>query len=293
MVNYLTYKDIDKNSYDKCVEDSFNELMYAYSWYLDSVCDTWDVLVLDDYQAVMPLPIRKKFGIPYIFLPAWVQQLGIFSKRVIDQDLMLEFMQAIPKKFKLVDILLNFNNPFNNKNIVKRDNFIVPLDKPFNAIYKNFSKGRRSSIRLAKKFNLSIRTVNNINALIVLFKVNKGKLLNKPNRDYKILSDIALKGIPLGRVLIYEVLNSQGKLIGGAAFLKSNTRIVYLFSAISEEGRQKQAMSFLLDFIIQKYANQAIILDFEGSMVSEIASFYKSFGAELQPYYHYRKKQIF
>ncbi len=39
----------------------------------------WDALVLDDYQAVMPLTWRSKFGIRYLYQPAFTQQTGIFS----------------------------------------------------------------------------------------------------------------------------------------------------------------------------------------------------------------------
>jgi hypothetical protein len=40
----------------------------------------------------------------------------------------------------------------------------------------------------------------------------------------------------------------------------------------------------LITTIIKKYQNSDYILDFEGSMVKGVASFYKSFGAEINQY---------
>lgn len=293
MITYVLYKDVDITKYNTCVDQSYNELLYAYSWYLDSIAERWDVLVLEDYQAVMPLPIRKKFGISYVYLPAWTQQLGIFSKDKIDENLVLEFISAIPNQFKLTDLVLNYQNKISNNATTQRDNFILPMNESYESLFKNFYKGRKSSIKQAKTANLFAKKANNIQILIRLFKENKGMELNKPETDYSILESLVLKGISLKKMAIYEVLDEEKNLLGGAVFLKSKQRITLLFSAMNAQGRKNQAMSFLVDFIIQKYAKQPLILDFEGSMIPEIASFYRSFGAKNQPYYHYKKWQIF
>ena len=92
---------------------------------------------------------------------------------------------------------------------------------------------------------------------------------------------------------IYEVFDSESIQLGGAIFLMDNNRITYLFSAVNQNGRDKQAISFLLDLLIFKYANQKMIFDFEGSMIKEIADFFKSFGAVKENYYLYRQRFLF
>ena len=79
-VQYLSYQQIDKQKWDACIDDTQNGLVYAYTFYLDGMAKHWDALVLDDYEAVMPLPWNKKFGIGYLYTPPFIQQLGIFSK---------------------------------------------------------------------------------------------------------------------------------------------------------------------------------------------------------------------
>ncbi|MDY7394420.1 peptidoglycan bridge formation glycyltransferase FemA/FemB family protein [Aureibaculum sp. 2210JD6-5] len=294
MIKYLTRNQIDIDKYDSCISKSINSRIYAHSWYLNAVCNDWDALILGDYTTVMPLPKRKKYGVNYIYQAPWIQQLGLFSKNKIESNLCEEFIQKIPRKFKLIDIMLNTSNGFSSKHITPRDNFVLSLEnKNHKSLQKGYSKGRKSSIKQAQKHGLCIRTTTTANTLIELFKENKGTTVKKTEHEYSALSNLVLKGLQLGKIFVYEVLNKKGKLIGGAVFLKDTNRITYLFSALNDEGREKQAMSYLMDFIIIKYANQSIILDFEGSMILDIASFYKSFGAEKEMYFHYKKYRLY
>ena len=121
MINYLKHKEIDFVKYDQCIATSQNSLIYAYSWYLDIVAENWDALVLGDYEIVMPLTHRKKYGIPYIFLAPWVQQLGVFSVTDIKEEIIIDFLKAIPRKFKSVDILLNYKNSCSIKKLEIRN----------------------------------------------------------------------------------------------------------------------------------------------------------------------------
>jgi len=79
-IYYLRNSEIDKDSWNNCIEQAANGLIYGYSSYLDHMADNWDALVLNNYEAVMPLPWRRKAGISYVFQPFLSAQLGIFGK---------------------------------------------------------------------------------------------------------------------------------------------------------------------------------------------------------------------
>jgi hypothetical protein len=49
-------------------------------------------------------------------------------------------------------------------------------------------------------------------------------------------------------------------------------------------GKKYQAMSFLIDYVIQN--SMSNIIDFEGSSIPNIAHFYEQFGAEKMVYYY-------
>jgi len=109
MITYLTRDHLDVEKYDRCISNAINSRIYARSWYLDAVTkDRWDVLVLDDYVAVMPLPKRRKFFLNYIYLSPWSQQLGVFSTGTIDSRLVKQFIAEKGRKSN-VKQASNFN----------------------------------------------------------------------------------------------------------------------------------------------------------------------------------------
>ena len=292
MIRYLEHKEIDFVKYDQCIADSENSLIYGNSWYLDIVAESWDVLILGNYEMVMPLTHRKKYGIAYIFLPPWVQQLGIFSAKVIREETIREFLKAIPGKFKLVDVLLNYNNQFSSKHLSKRNNFILNLKPSYESIFDGYNKLRKRSIKKAQILNLNIKEVDNAESIINLFKENKGAELKKDEGDYEILNQLVLKGIKQDKVEILNVSDWNDNLLGGVVFFKNKNRIVYLFSAVNIEGKENHAITSAIDFIIRKYSDTNWILDFEGSMIPGIEKFFRSFGAVLENYYQYTTRRI-
>ena len=98
-IKYLPREAIDDTKWDACIDNAGNGLIYAYSFYLDTMADNWDALVLNDYEAVMPLTWKKKYGIYYLYQSFLVAQSGLFGE-MIDAKLQDSFLKAIPGKFR-------------------------------------------------------------------------------------------------------------------------------------------------------------------------------------------------
>jgi len=289
MIDYVLNKMIDKNKYDTCVANSIQSKIYAFSWYLDAVTETWDVLILGDYEAVMPLPKRKKYGINYVFQPYWIQHLGVFSKNVLPADELKLFLSRIPKKIKFI----NYNINFKAKATKARINYILPLQVDYNELFSNFSKLRKRSILKAQKAGLVLKTIVEWEPVLNLSK-------QKLQQDFKIsfaaslkLEKLFNKAKQLNKLKILAAYSKNDALVGGAFFMVSYNRITYLFSVINKEGRELQAMSFILDTIIKEYASTKFVLDFEGSMLPGIARFIKSFNPQKEVYYQLKKWRLF
>ncbi|WP_027003552.1 hypothetical protein [Hugenholtzia roseola] len=103
-LKFLERNDIDKEKWDFCIQNSINPLPYALSWYLDAVtAGRWAAVVgleNERYVAVMPLPWERKYYIRYLKQPIFCQQLGLFSMQKIEEDLWLEFLKIVEKKFR-------------------------------------------------------------------------------------------------------------------------------------------------------------------------------------------------
>ena len=79
----VLHKEIDFIKWDNCISNAPNGLIYGYSYYLDHMASQWDALVLNDYEAVMPLTWNRKYGIHYLYQPFLTAQLGVFGKNII------------------------------------------------------------------------------------------------------------------------------------------------------------------------------------------------------------------
>lgn len=287
-IQYITRKNLDVSKYDACITHAINSRIYAYSWYLDIVADNWDVLVLGDYDAVMPLPKRRKYFIQYIYQPAWIQQLGVFYGEFKNKILVKDFIKSIPRKFKKVSVNLNDQNTYTQKSRTPRDNYVLSLNAEYKDLYSSYSKNRKQSLRKVNKANIDIVESNKHHNLFPFYYdyiFEKSGLREKDMQNLDLLLDYSYKK---DKAIVIEAVRVNNNL-GGAIFLKDNNRIYYLFSALSEEGKKEQVMSLIIDYMIKNYAKKDVILDFEGSMINGIASFFRSFGAKNKPYYVYEK----
>ena len=108
MIRLVKRTQLDEKKYNHCISNSFENRIFAYSWYLDAVTDSWEVLVCKDYSAVMPLPFRIKYGIKYVYPPFWVLELGMFSQS--DENSINEFISILSKNYQFVELKLNTKN---------------------------------------------------------------------------------------------------------------------------------------------------------------------------------------
>ncbi|RZK88596.1 MAG: hypothetical protein EOO62_37450, partial [Hymenobacter sp.] len=82
MIRHVPSREIDRPQWDALITDAPNGLIYALTWYLDIVSPGWEALIKEEagrYVAVLPLPVRRKFGLRYLQQPLFAQQLGLFA----------------------------------------------------------------------------------------------------------------------------------------------------------------------------------------------------------------------
>ncbi len=279
MIQYIKRKDLDILKYDVCIENSIQSRIYGFSWYLDIVADNWDVMVLDDYKAVMPIPWKSKYGLKYISQPYFCQQLGVFSKEKFTKEIQEEIIKKIPKKF--VKVSLNFNSDnFLTSNMKPLKNYILILNNTYDTLFKAFSKGRKHAVKVGQKNQLLLNKTT-ISELIDM----KKEFYAHGNFPIIVLEKLTNYVLENNKGFILGVFK-DGSLIGGGLFLKSKNRITYLFSSFNMDGRKLQAASFLISNIVKKYENSNAILDFEGGNLPNIGSFFKSFSSKDEGYSH-------
>jgi len=287
MIQYLKQADIDKIKWDLCIGQSLNSMVYGYSWYLNMVAPNWEGLVLNDYEAVMPLTCNRKLFINYLYQPFFTQQLGVFYKSGIAQQLVIDFVNAIPQKFKFIDINLNEANEFLPETIAikKRKNYILNLSEPHHILHKEYDEHCKRNIKKAKRLPQTIKPVDAALAVAFYQKYKGEKTDNVTPTDYQHLLDVLLLAEQKSLLLPRGIYNAQQELVAVGVFIIHQGRIIYLLGCSSPKGRESRAMYLLFDDVILHFSNNPMVLDFEGSELSGIARFFKGFGAVKKPYY--------
>jgi hypothetical protein len=287
LITYLTHEQIDKTKWNECIKHSLNPLIYGYSWYLDESAPNWDALVLDDYEAVFPLTHARKYFVNYLYQPLFTQQLGVFYKNLLGAEELGNFIKAIPKKFRFIDIALNEGNHFEieHSSLRKRKNYVLDLEKPYLKTLKKCTDHTLRNIKKSKKISNQIIPQGFDDVINLYVKYKSEQTHRVTSNDYKRFSKIA-KAIQQNEFLnCIGVVNEKNEMIASAIFAICDNRIIYLMGVSTKEGRERRAMYLLFDHIIELYSEQNYLLDFEGSDIPGVAQFFKGFGAIKQPYY--------
>lgn len=285
-IRYISHLDIDKEKWNSCIEASSNGIVFAYSWFLDATSEKWDAIVMNDYEAVFPITKKSKLGISYFFNPIFALQLGIFSKKVLNNELIQQFFDQIPKKLKLIDISLNFGNSV-NKSIIKKEfevfdrkSQFIDLKESYEAISKSYSTNLKRNLSKAKKNKLKIVRSENVENVIEIFKENRGKTLNEmKSEQYNSLRMLINELVKRKKAVIYECWENN-VMIASACFSITNNRIIYIKGGSTQRGRELSAMHIIMDKMIYSNSNSNLIFDFGGSSIEQVARFNYGFGSK-------------
>lgn len=287
MIKYLKHNEIDKGKWDNCIENATNPMVYGLSWYLDIICEHWDALILDDYQAVLPLPWKRKFGLKYIYHPFFAQQLGVFYQ-CDEKPNINSLLKAIPRTFVKYEISFNHTFEITGQDQFKRLNLILPLQSPYEETHKAFNSNTKRNIKKGLDTDWKFNSNVSVDQFLKLKKTNPVNDLNK--HHFTILDQLFSKLIETKHGQIIGIENSDSQLLSAALFVTYKKRIIYLFSASANDGKTNSCMFKIVNKVIQENIKKINILDFEGSMVPGVARFFKGFGAQEEYYYRITKQ---
>ena len=283
-IRFAKNKAIDYQKWDQCIESSVNSRVYAFSWYLDIVCPEWQGLIWGDYEYVMPLVIKRKFGISFLLQPVFAQQQGIFPGA--SPYIQSNFLKTIRDKFRYVVINLSSSHsePFPEGFIVQpRQNFIMKLSASYEELKKNYSTHTCRQIRKADDNKVFV--VKGLSSKDYLNLKNSANRNSLPKQSMQTLKRLIEYGHSHGNGTIYAAYNQTNTLCAAAFFFFAGQRAIYLNAVSSEEGKNNNAMYKIVDQFIREHSETPLVLDFEGSIIPGVARFYAGFGSEPEQYY--------
>jgi effector-binding domain-containing protein len=277
-------------------------LAYGLFEYLNAVCESqWDALIYNDYEAVFPLPFKKKFGIKYIIQPVFCQQLGAFGSNVNVST--HHFLSAIPKRFLRVRLQLN---PYfdqtnevesiqtkpagiiaSSRKLTTKTNMTIQLSQPL-----DYNKDCKKNLHRLAELPIEYK----INAISIREAIDTyRKAWGKQNPEiedehYQLFANACTDKLSFTVTAHHQ---KEGDLLGAAIFLitPENTKrsLHYVCAGPTEAGKSIGVMHGIIDFILNRYKGENMLFDFEGSSIASVASFYKKFGANEEPFFCFNR----
>jgi len=280
-IDIIPSDKIKRQQWNDCIQKNSNPLIYAYTYYLDSMTNNWHGIIINDYEAVMPVPWRKKYGIRYTYAVPFIQQLGIFSSsKEKYEDL---FLQQLFQFCKYGDYNFNYSNRIIT---TARTNFIIDLSLSYEGIYKSYKDDLVNNLKRASKQELLYTNDTDYkNAIEIYRSIYASRFPNTVEKNYKNFETLCTYLQQQNGVIIRSVKNASNKLLSIALLLKDEFRLYNLMNTTLEEGRKTEANHFLFDNILKEFVNSNLLFDFEGSDIPGVKSFYEKFGSSNQTYY--------
>lgn len=289
---YIKHAEINSEKWNRCIENAPNSRMYANDWHLDRTADFWDALVWGDYEYVMPLPIRKKFGISYVYQPLYSQQLGIFPSP--GNEIAGAFYHELIQKIRYSDVYINSENPIIKSNeslaFLPRKNYLLDLNNNYKTLASNYSKNTKRNIVKAFQNNLYLIEGLRLEEFMAFKMENLPVKIAKS--DVEKLKSIVAFGQYKGIGEIYGVYSKANKLCAAVYFCRWKDRVIYLNAVSNEEGKELKAMYFLVENFIRSNAGRDLKIDFEGSMIPGVERFYQGFGALPEIYFQLKINRL-
>lgn len=282
-IELLNRQQIDEAKWNMCIEQSGFDRVNAQVWYLDIVAKGWQALVLNDYDAVMPMAIKQRWGIRYITLPDWSQQLGIFSRVVLHSDTIHLFYQRIPYVFRHLQVNSRPNPDKTMACSQQLPNCELMLCHDKATLMHQFSQNTKRNVRKSAACELSMPLENHANEFLVF--MDQWARFECSPKQRELLRQIITDAIARDCGWIVKACSQTGEVLAMVFFLKSKTRIIYHTSVSSPQGYDSCATYAIVNHIIRQYAGSGLILDFEGSRIDGIKRFFEGFGAVDCPYY--------
>jgi hypothetical protein len=282
---------LDVPAYDACVTAAPNAVVYALSWWLDLVSPGWEVLVWPGtdgtYRAVLPVPVRRKYGIRFVQQPLFAQFLGIFSPETVPPEIAEAFGRELARRYRfVVRLALRPGVEFGAVGTFETlETHVLSLDRPHAAIRAGYSADRRMNLKRAERAGWVVVEGREIGTLVQLFQRNHSHRIagGADPAAYPLLERLFAECEARGlSTLRYAV--RDGQIEAGAWFVTWGGRAIYLFNAATEAGRRGNARTWLIDQFLAEHAESGLLFDFESPAIDSIADFYQSFGAQPEPF---------
>uniref|UniRef100_UPI0027DB4BD4 hypothetical protein n=1 Tax=uncultured Chryseobacterium sp. TaxID=259322 RepID=UPI0027DB4BD4 len=249
MIRRLKYNEIDFEKYSKCLENSAQKNWYARKEVLDQLSGNWHILVYNDYEAVMPVPLKRKFALNLVVMPLFCQQLGVFSSKD-DFKINDQFLNFLKNRYNIFSYSFNHYNSF-SQDLDKKKNYTIQISDYILLRRKKYFKGRKSTAKCAQ--HLIYKEIDFSEESFSFMQKNfKGLSKNGDVEKYRKYLNFLYtnNSLKLSGAYLDE------KLINIAVLIDEKDQLSLLGLINDEEYKDENGPSFLIDKILSFYIHE-------------------------------------
>jgi hypothetical protein len=279
---------IDFKRWDECISSSRQRRIYAYTWWLDIVTEgQWMAIVNEDYSAVMPLPIERKWKfVQAINRPFLTQQLGIYYRENLSIMQEEEFFRIFLQQSKWINITIHgMHHRHLSLNPKMMQNHTLDLQKEL--IYN-----RLTNRNIKKALNANFHSVpleEGIGEVLHFIVENMPYRMNK--KEQKIAKKLLETANQKGILKLWLGKDNTNTIRCSAVSMLDLDRVYFLLIASDKIGIQNAYGYALIDEMIRYYKTQGTVtFDFTGSNMANIARRNLGFGADIENYLQIHRK---
>jgi hypothetical protein len=269
-----------RRKYEQIVASQANFGFFAQTWVQDTLHPNWRYLLNAQQEPLIRIPVVKKFGLSAYLQPLFIRSLPLC------QGYSIADLSALQSK-----LFLHLNI-----NAAQETPLTEPLGKyqllqwqaGIEQIRAGYSDNVKRSLKKAK--GLEMRPID-YKVFHAFFVGQKGENLGNLTTDaWQRLATLFTQAQQKEQAFCVGVF-LEDQLLAAGLFFRYQQKLYFMKGTLNEEGRAVGALVFLLDAVLENYADTCTALDFVGSNQESIASFYRKFGAQDQ-YYSVLKGRI-
>lgn len=292
IIRFLKNREIDTVLWDETITSAPEGLIYARSFYLDNMAPGWDALAGENYEWVLPLTNKRKYGVSYLYQPAFTQQLGVFAKPGVVAPFK-EIISRLQRLYRFCEVNWNNSSGFALTGLLleinEGNNFVLNLSTGYDFICKNYHNDLIKNLKRGRRFDHFYRATNDYKKLIDLYREYYGnRIAHVKENDYLNFSNMCNHAFNYNMLVCREVVDNGNGVMAAALLLFDGKRLYNLMNTTTNAGRKTEANHFLINAIIEEFSGRDILLDFEGSDLPGVKIFYENFGAVNDPYFKLR-----
>ena len=241
---------------------------FSQIWVQDILHPNWCYLLDEQSNICLRIPNAKKWGLSAYLQPLFIRSLPVFS---VDQS--KELVYLLQQKM-LLHLNLNLSVTHQTETGIFQK---LTWNGGISEIRNGYSENTRRNLKKAQGLELQAISYQNFQSFFVAQKgENLGKLTSKAWQRLEKLVEAAQTQDAVFCVGAY----SNGQLLAAALFFKWQDQLYFMKGTLNDAGKKVSALIFLMDAVLEKYAETHKAIDFIGSNQESIAAFYRKFGAK-------------